>query len=134
MTNLDTDHTYVGGMVCLNLGDWNAHYDQKFHSFVVYINCWRPPVLWLYLVRLLWFYMTSHCEKWSCYTRVNLHVWYRTVRASLVSKVGVTMKLLRSYSYALFANGYYHNNNKSSINIRVIYVHIYLVTIFLSKL
>ena len=92
------------------------------YYFVAYINCWSPPVLWPYLVRLLWFYMASHCEKWSCYTRVNLHVWYRTVRALLVSKVGVTMKLLRSYSYALFANGYYHNNNKSSSNIRVIYL------------
>ena len=26
--NLYTDHTYVGGMVYLNLGDLNAHYDH----------------------------------------------------------------------------------------------------------
>ena len=74
MTNLETDHMYVhrvGGMVYLNLGDWNAHYDHKFHNFVAYINCWSPPVLWLYLVRLLWFYMASHCEKWSCYCNTS---------------------------------------------------------------
>ena len=30
MANLDTDHTYVGGMVYLNLGDWNPHHDHNF--------------------------------------------------------------------------------------------------------
>ena len=36
--NSDTDHMYVGGMDYLNLGDWNAHYDHKFHNFVTYVH------------------------------------------------------------------------------------------------
>ena len=86
MANLDTDHTYVGGMVYLNLGDCNAQRDHKFHNFVANINCWSHPVLWPTL-------LDCFCFTWHLIARSG-HVMHHTVCASLVFTVGVTMKLL----------------------------------------
>ena len=37
-----------GGVICLNWGDWRAHYES-----VAFIDCWWPPLLWPCYVGLI---------------------------------------------------------------------------------